>query len=111
MGPPQTPPASAHRAGCGRYNTPKYRFVVRFTNKDINCQFMYSTIAGDVVVAAARARELPEFGLKVGLTNYAAAYCTGLLAARRALNTFGLAEAYTGVEEATGAAPSCPGAL
>ena len=78
--------------------------MVRFSNKDIFCQFMYSTIAGDVVVAAARARELPGFGLKVGLTNYAAAYCTGLLAARRALVNFGLAETYTGVEEATGAA-------
>ena len=56
-------------------------------------------------------QELPQFGLKVGLTNYAAAYCTGLLAARRALNTFGLAEAYAGVEEATGAARSCLCAL
>lgn len=63
---------------------------------------MYSTIAGDVVVAAARSRELHKFGLKVGLTNYAAAYCTGLLAARRVLTHFGLADTYTGVEEATG---------
>ena len=36
---------------------------------------MYSTIAGDVVVAAAYSHELPEYGLSVGLTNYAAAYC------------------------------------
>jgi hypothetical protein len=43
---------------------------------------------------AAYAHELPSFGLKVGLTNYAAAYCTGLLLARRVLTKFGLAETY-----------------
>ena len=95
-------PASQLILGCSRYNTPKYRLVARFTNKDVICQFMYSTIAGDVVVAAARSRELHQFGLKVGLSNYAAAYCTGLLAARRVLTHFGLADTYTGVEEATG---------
>ncbi len=36
-----------------------------------------------MVVAAAYAHELPRYGVKVGLTNYAAAYCTGLLLARR----------------------------
>lgn len=85
-----------------KYNTPKYRFVVRFTNKDIVCQIAYATIAGDVVVAAAYAHELPNYGLKVGLTNYAAAYCTGLLLARRVLTKYNLAETYTGVEEVTG---------
>lgn len=55
---------------------------------------MYSTIAGDVVVAAAYSHELPEFGLKVGLTNYSAAYATGLLVARRVLTKLGLAETY-----------------
>ena len=38
---------------------------------------------GDVVVCAAYSHELPRYGVKVGLTNYAAAYCTGLLLARR----------------------------
>lgn len=55
---------------------------------------VYSTIAGDVVVAAAYSHELPEFGLKVGLTNYSAAYATGLLVARRVLTKLGLAETY-----------------
>ena len=45
-------------------------------------------MAGDVIVAAAYAHELPRYGLKVGLTNYAAAYCTGLLVARRLLTTW-----------------------
>lgn len=36
---------------------------------------------------------------QVGLKNYAAAYCTGLLIARRLLKQLGLDEAYTGNEE------------
>jgi large subunit ribosomal protein L5e len=83
-----------------KYNTPKYRMTVRFSNKDITCQIQYATIAGDVVVAAAYAHELPHFGLKQGLTNYAAAYCTGLLLARRVLTKFGLADTYKGLEDA-----------
>merc|ERR1711931_403094 len=36
------------------------------------------------------------YGVKVGLTNYAAAYCTGLLLARRILQKFKLDSAYEG---------------
>ncbi|CAG9464517.1 unnamed protein product [Pedinophyceae sp. YPF-701] len=85
-----------------KYNTPKHRLVVRFTNRDIVCQITKATIAGDVVVAAAYSHELPHFGLKVGLNNHAAAYCTGLLVARRVLTKFGLAEHYKGQEEPDG---------
>lgn len=73
-----------------KYNTPKYRFVVRVTNADVICQIIYAKIQGDIVLAAAYAHELPQFGVKVGLTNYAAVYCTGLLCARRALVKLGL---------------------
>ncbi len=38
-----------------------------------------------MIICAAYAHELPRYGIKVGLTNYAAAYCTGLLIARRLL--------------------------
>jgi large subunit ribosomal protein L5e len=86
-----------------KYNTPKYRLIVRFTNKDIICQIAYSRIEGDVVVASAYAHELPRFGVKTGLTNYAAAYCTGLLLARRHLKKLKLDDTYKGLEEATGA--------
>jgi large subunit ribosomal protein L5e len=82
-----------------KYNTPKYRMTVRFSNKDITCQIQYATIAGDIVVASAYAHELPAFGLKQGLTNYAAAYCTGLLLARRTLTKFSLADTYQGLED------------
>lgn len=54
------------------------------------CQIIYAKIQGDIVLAAAYAHELPAFGVKVGLTNYAAVYCTGLLCARRALAKLGL---------------------
>nr|XP_010927913.1 60S ribosomal protein L5 [Elaeis guineensis] len=85
-----------------KYNTPKYRFVVRFTNKDIIAQIISATIAGDLVLAAAYAHELPRYGLEVGLTNYAAAYCTGLLLARRVLKMLEMDEEYQGNVEATG---------
>jgi len=86
-----------------KYNSPKYRFVVRFTNRDIICQIVFARIAGDVVMCAAYSHELPRYGIKVGLTNYAAAYATGLLLARRLNHKLGLHEKYPGIEgKATG---------
>jgi len=85
-----------------KYNTPKYRLIVRFTNKDIIAQFAYSRIEGDVIVCSAYAHELPKYGIKGGLTNYAAAYATGLLLARRHLKSIKLDQTYKGVEKATG---------
>ncbi|WVY96347.1 hypothetical protein V8G54_028498 [Vigna mungo] len=82
-----------------KYNTPKYRFV---TNKDVIAQITSASIAGDIVLAAAYAHELPHYGLEVGLTNYAAAYCTGLLLARRVLKKLEMDEEYEGNVEATG---------
>jgi len=73
-----------------KYKTPKYRFVVRFTNKDIVCQIFSADMTHDVCLMAAYAHELPRYGVKVGLTNYAAAYCTGLLLARRVNSKLGL---------------------
>ncbi|KAK2966605.1 hypothetical protein RJ640_025290, partial [Escallonia rubra] len=85
-----------------KYSTPKYRFLVRFTNKDIIAQIVSASIAGDMVLASAYAHELPHYGLEVGLTNYAAAYCTGLLLARRVLKKLEMDEEYEGNVEATG---------
>ena len=59
-------------------NTKLYHMCVIFV-----LQVAYAKIEGDKIVAAAYAHELPHYGVKVGLTNYAAAYCTGLLLARR----------------------------
>merc|ERR1711887_249074 len=85
-----------------KYNTPKYRLVVRITNKDIIAQVAYARLQGDVIVSAAYAHELPRYGVPVGLTNYAAAYCTGLLIGRRILNKFGLDSLYEGQIEVDG---------
>lgn len=85
-----------------KYNTPKYRLIVRFTNKNIVCQIAYARIEGDKIVCAAYSHELPRYGVKVGLTNYAAAYCTGLLVARRLLKKLKLHETYTGQQEPDG---------
>lgn len=85
-----------------KYNSPKYRLVVRFTNKDVIAQIFYAKISGDVCVTAAYAHELPRYGLKAGLTNYAASYCTGLLLARRLLQKVQLDTKYPGKVEATG---------
>ncbi|XP_057536475.1 60S ribosomal protein L5 [Amaranthus tricolor] len=85
-----------------KYNTPKYRLVVRFTNKDVIAQIISASIAGDLVLASAYAHELPRYGLEVGLTNYAAAYCTGLLLARRVLKKLDMDQEYEGNVEASG---------
>jgi len=85
-----------------KYNTPKYRMVVRISNKDITCQIAYARLEGDVIVCAAYSHELPRYGIKIGLTNYAAAYCTGLLLARRLLKKLGLDSIYEGQKEPNG---------
>merc|ERR1711939_706055 len=90
-----------------KYGSPKYRFVVRFTNKDIICQVVSSKIKGDVCHCAAYAHELPRYGLEVGLTNYSAAYCVGLLCARRLLKKLGLDTKFVGTEEVTAEYEDC----
>lgn len=85
-----------------KYHSPKYRFVVRLSNRDVTAQVVYSELEGDRVMAAAYAHELPRYGVKTGLTNYAGCYATGLLCARRLLHKLKLDDKYVGVEEATG---------
>ncbi|KAK6433891.1 60S ribosomal protein L5 [Oleoguttula sp. CCFEE 5521] len=85
-----------------KYNAPKYRLVVRFTNRDIIAQIVTSEITGDKVIVAAYGHELRAYGIEHGLTNWAAAYCVGLLIARRTLKKFELDEDFAGVEEADG---------
>ncbi len=85
-----------------KYNSPKFRLVVRFTNRDIIMQIVTAEVAGDKVFASAYAHELKAYGIEHGLTNWAASYCTGLLIARRVLKKLGLDEDFQGVEEADG---------
>jgi len=85
-----------------KYNSPKYRLVVRFTNRDIIAQIIHAKLQGDFVLTSAYSHELPRYGIKHGLTNWAAAYATGLLVARRALDILGLADKHEGVTEPDG---------
>jgi len=83
-----------------KYKTPKYRLVFRKTNRDLIAQIVAADYDHDTVVESAYSHELVKYGVKVGLTNYAAAYATGLLLARRVNAKFGLE--YKGLEKADG---------
>jgi large subunit ribosomal protein L5e len=100
-----------------KYLTPKYRIVVRRTNRDLIAQIFQAELTFDRCIvriafeliacltcsyflgrlsplfffqAAAYAHELARYGVKAGFNNYAAAYCTGLLLARRVNKKFNL---------------------
>jgi len=85
-----------------KYQSPKYRLVVRFSNKYIVAQIIYAEIIGDKVLCAVNSKELTKYGVKVGFNNYCASYATGLLLARRLLKKLGLDEIYSGVDEISG---------
>jgi len=90
-----------------KYNTPKYRLVVRNSNKVITAQIAYATLASDKILCAAYSSELSKYGATItqkgGQKNYASAYATGLLLARRVLQQIGLDKSYLGVVKADGA--------
>jgi len=85
-----------------KYGTPKYRLVARKTNKRIIAQVFYATMTGDICLGEAHSGELKRYGIPVGHTNYPAAYCTGLLLARRLLTKLKLADKYEGQTEVDG---------
>jgi len=85
-----------------KYNSKKYRLIVRFTGTQCICQVAYATIKGDIVVAEASSKDLKQYGVSAGLKNYAAGYCTGLLVARRCLKKFELDDQFKGKETADG---------
>merc|ERR1719491_2751368 len=76
--------------------------IVRFTNSRVICQIAYPTIQGDIIISHATSTELTKYGVPIGHKNYAAAYCTGLLCARRVLKKLGLDGDFEGVKEPTG---------
>jgi len=73
-----------------KYKTPKYRLVVRISNRDVITQIISADLTHDVCLASAYSHELVRYGIKLGLTNYAACYATGLLLARRVNTKFNL---------------------
>lgn len=82
-----------------KYDTPKYRLVVRFTNRDVITAVVASDLGGDRVVKAAYGHELQRYGLKFGFKSWPATYATGLLLARRINAHFKLP--FQGKKEAT----------
>ena len=85
-----------------KYDSKKYRFCVRRTNRRIICQVIYPTLTGDRVITQADSKELAGFGITAGHTNYAASYATGLLTARRLLTLKNMADLYKGAATVDG---------
>jgi len=85
-----------------KYNTPKYRLVVRITQHKIIAQVFYSTLAGDVCMIQANSAELKRWGLTTAFTSYPVAYCTGLLVARRLLSKLGMDKMFEGAAKIDG---------
>ena len=70
----------------------KPRLVARPSNSQVRAQLVVTGPSGDETVASARTSDLREYGWEAPLGNLPAAYLTGLLAGRRALEA--------GIEEA-----------
>lgn len=88
-----------------KFNTPKYRLVVRISNRYCYCQIAWATIKGDQILCCASSKELPQkYGLpgEMGLKNWASCYATGLLLARRVLKKLDLDKVYEGQTEVDG---------
>jgi len=86
-----------------KYDSKKYRLVVRTTNKKVICQVIYANVSGDHCMAHATSNELSKWGMTAGLTSYMAAYATGLLVARRLLQKLKMDQVFKGAEELGGA--------
>lgn len=67
-----------------------YKLVIRFTNYKIITQVVRREGAQDYTLSEATSQELIRYGLKIGLTNVPAAFCTGLLIATRFLKLYDL---------------------
>ena len=63
------------------------RAVVRTSLKNTTVQFIKYELAGDKVMASATSKELAKFGWNGSASNLPAAYLTGLLAGKRALES------------------------
>jgi large subunit ribosomal protein L5e len=85
-----------------KYNSKKYRFVVRVTSTKVVCQIAYATLQGDHILCQADSTELKRWGVTAGLTNYSASYATGLLCARRLLKKTKLDTVYKGAKAIDG---------
>lgn len=88
-------------------NAPKYRLVVRFTNKEIIVQIVYARLQGDFVLTAARSKELPRYGINHGLTNWTAGKVFGTIRSNRVLTARSLCNRSTVRSSCANQAWSC----
>lgn len=85
-----------------KYGAPKYRLVVRISNRYCRVQVVKALLDHDEVICTASSQELPRYGVSMGLKSYPACYATGLLCARRLLQKYQLDTLFAGVEEPEG---------
>lgn len=71
------------RQDANKHGIMKIRLVVRITNTRVICDVVKAHVDGDRSLTCADSLELKKYGINFGLTNYTAAYATGLLAACR----------------------------
>nr|UXY87988.1 60S ribosomal protein L5 [Cryptomonas curvata] len=69
-----------------KYNSPKYRVVVRISKHNILCQFVSSNIEGDKVINSSYSKKLSKFGILFGFTNFPSAYLCGIYLSKSILS-------------------------
>jgi large subunit ribosomal protein L5e len=65
------------------FNSPKYRLVVRFSQRNIISQLIQSRIEGDHIVQVVYSKQLKNFGIQISLTSFPSAYLTGYLIGKK----------------------------
>jgi len=65
-----------------KYNSPKFRIVVRKTKKNFLVQFIQSKLEGDFILKSISPRLLKTYNIDYSLTSFPAAYTSGLLLAK-----------------------------
>lgn len=66
-----------------KYNSPKYRIVIRITKRNIICQFVQPRIQGDHILKSVYSKDLKKFGIYSGKTSFPASYTIGLLLSKK----------------------------
>jgi large subunit ribosomal protein L18 len=64
------------------------RAVVRFSNAKVTVQIIEFSIKGDTVLASASSNDVAEMGWKGSKTNVPASYLSGLLTAKKSIESW-----------------------
>lgn len=66
-----------------KYNSAKYRLVVRMSKRNILCQLIYSRLEGDFVLGSSYSNKLSILGLPFENNNFSTSYINGLYLANK----------------------------